>query len=251
VQAIAATVWHALVVGTIEGISELSKQWATWAAQVQLIWNDIKAGAKKAWNWIRKLFDEEFDADAANRLIESAQKQRELEILQTAHNARAAAEAERISMRDDAAREYDARLAELGAENVAAHRALDAEYAARMAENEADLAAARAEWQAAITAARAAGTGGAGEGAGPGALALPPAYGEDFEDVMGQLRDALIGAEDAVREQSARVSTAGAFVTANVLGLQAGAGTNQEIGILQNIDKNTRPLRDADALAFT
>ena len=47
-----------------------------------------------------------------------------------------------------------------------------------------------------------------------------------------------------------QIDAQGTFVAANVLGLQAGSATDRMANGIDKIERNTRPLRDADGVAF-
>jgi len=55
---------------------------------------------------------------------------------------------------------------------------------------------------------------------------------------------------DLLAGQAARIGAQGTFVAANVLGLQAGGVTDRMANGIDKIERNTRPLRDAEGIAF-
>ena len=58
------------------------------------------------------------------------------------------------------------------------------------------------------------------------------------------------GVDDDHLGQPAKIGTQGTFVAANVLSLQAGATTDRMANGIDKIEKNTRPLRNADKIGF-
>lgn len=61
--------------------------------------------------------------------------------------------------------------------------------------------------------------------------------------VEGRLRGIVRG--------PARIGAQGTFVAANVLGLQAGGVSDRMADGIGKIERNTRPLRDADEISFS
>ncbi len=51
--------------------------------------------------------------------------------------------------------------------------------------------------------------------------------------------------------RAANIGAQGAFVATNVLGLQAGGVSDRMADGIDKIERNTRPLRDADEISFT
>ena len=56
---------------------------------------------------------------------------------------------------------------------------------------------------------------------------------------------------DLLAGQAAKIGAQGTFVAANVLGLQAGGATDRMANGIDKIERNTRPLRDANEIGFT
>ncbi|MDY7011618.1 MAG: glycosyltransferase family 39 protein, partial [Planctomycetota bacterium] len=73
--AVVEVVWHALEVGWIETAAFFAKAWYGFVGFFARTWERIKSGAKKAWNWIKSLFDDSVDLEAENKLVEQ-EKQR-------------------------------------------------------------------------------------------------------------------------------------------------------------------------------
>ncbi|HRR86597.1 MAG TPA: hypothetical protein P5316_16420 [Phycisphaerae bacterium] len=238
--AVAEIVWHALEVGWIETTAFFSKLWTGFTSFFAKTWENIKAGAQKAWNWIKSLFDDSVDLEAENKLVEE-QKQAAIARIEDEQKRKTAQrEAERESERRRAAAIHEATLGEIGRENMEKHRALDTEYAQRMAENEADLAKARQEWRDAIDEARKKREAKEAEG-GPDGLEGP-------DDIINKARDALAGLGDIgdlVQQEAAKIGVKGTFNAAAVQGLAAGDAADRTAKASEETAKNTKKLVQA------
>jgi len=239
-------VWHALEVGWIETVAFLGKAWTKFTSFFARTWQNMKAWAKKAWTWIKGLFD---DSTAESRAATYAEIDRQRnEVISKIDDAEqrdlAQREAGRQRKREEAARLHEATLAEIGRENLRKHSELDAEYERRMAENESDLEKARKEWRDAIAEARKKRQTKEAADAGPGKL-------DSADDIIAKTNRALAGMGDLLAGQAAKIGSQGTFVAANVLGLQAGGVTDRMANGIDKIERNTRPLRNAQELSFT
>jgi len=237
-------VWHALEVGWIETVAFLSKAWTKFTSFFARTWENMKAWARKAWTWIKGLFDDSTAESRAATYVE-IDHQRDAAIAKI-DNAQqqdlARREADRQRKREEAARLHAATLAELGRENLRKHSELDAEYERRMAENEADLNAARKNWKQAIEQARKKRQAKKAE-TGPGGLG-------GADDIIDRANQSLSGLGDLLSGQAAKIGSQGTFLAANVLGLQAGGTTDRMANGIDKIERNTRPLRNAQELSF-
>jgi hypothetical protein len=194
-------VWHALEVGWIETTAFFATLWANFTGFFARTWQEIKAGAKKAWNWIRSLFDDSVDLQTENKMVED-QKQAAISRIEDEGKRRAA---EREAERQRAREVHEGTLAEIGRENLDKHSQLDTEYAERMAENEADLARARQEWRDAIATAKSKRQ--EKESAEAGETGSP-------DDILKKARAALAGLGDIgdlVQAEAAKVDVVGTF----------------------------------------
>ncbi len=238
--AIVEVVWHALEVGWIETTAFFSKAWTNFTSFFAKTWERIKSGAKKAWNWIKSLFDDSVDLEAENRLVEE-QKQAAINRIENEQQRRIAQrEAEREADRRRASAVHEATLAEIGRENLEKHRQLDAEYADRMAENEQDLAKARQEWREAIDAARQKRQVKEAE-EGPDGLEGPDAIIDKAQRALDGLGD--IGS--MIGEQAAKIGVKGTFNAAAVRGLAAGDAADRTAKASEETAKNTKRLVQA------
>jgi len=242
--AVVEVVWNALEVGWIETTAFFSKTWAGFTGFFAKTWERIKSGAKKAWNWIKSLFDDSIDLAAENKLVEQ-QKQAAISQIDNEQQRKIAErEAQRQAERQRAAAVHEATMAEIGRENLRKHSELDAEYERRMADNESDLEKARKEWRDAIEEARKKRQTKEAADAGPGKL-------DSADDIIAKATRALAGMGDLLAGQAAKIGSQGTFVAANVLGLQAGGVTDRMANGIDKIERNTRPLRNAQELSFT
>jgi hypothetical protein len=225
-------VWHALEVGWMATVDFFARLWDGFTGFFAKTWQNIKAGAQKAWNWIRSLFDDSVDLQTENRMVEE-QKQAAISRITDEQKRRAA---ERESQRQSARQVHEGTLAEIGRGNLDKHRQLDAEYAERMAENEADLAKARQEWREAIdTAKRKRREKEAGAVEGP-------------DDILRKARDALAGLGDIgdlVRAEAEKVGVRGTFNASALQRLAAGNAADRTATATEETARNTKRLVQA------
>ncbi len=240
--AVVEVVWHALEVGWIETTAFFAKAWYGFVGFFAKTWERIKSGAKKAWNWIKSLFDDSVDLEAENKLVEQEKQKAISQIDDEQQRKTAEREAKRESDRRRATAVHEATMSEIGRENLRKHSELDAEYERRMTDNEADLAKARKEWRDAVEEARKKRK--AKEAAGPDKL-------EGADDIIARANRAIAGMGDLLGRQAAKIGAQGTFVAANVLGLQTGGATDRMANGIDKIEKNTRPLRNAEGVSFT
>lgn len=235
--AVAEIVWHALEVGWIETTAFFSKLWTDFTSFFARTWENIKAGAQKAWNWIKSLFDDSIDLEAENKLVEQKKQEAIARIEDEQQRKLAQREAQREAERRRAAAIHEATLAEIGRENLAKHRELDTEYAQRMAENEADLAKARQEWREAIEAARKKREAKEAEAAPEGL--------EGPDDLINKARQALAGLGDLVHQEAEKIGVRGTFNAAAIQGLAAGDAADRTAKATEETAKNTKKLLQA------
>jgi hypothetical protein len=242
--AVVEIVWHALEVGWIETVAFLGKAWTKFTSFFARTWERMKAWAKKAWTWIKGLFDDS-TAESRAATYSEIDRQKEAAIAQIEGEEQrelARREAERLRKREEAAAVHEATMAEIGRQNLRKHHELDAEYERRMGENEDDLAKARQEWKDATETARKKRQAKEAE-EGPGKL-------DSADDIIDKANRALAGMGDLLAGQAAKIGAQGTFVAANVLGLQAGGVSDRMANGIDKIERNTRPLRDADEISF-
>ncbi len=236
--AVAEIVWHALEIGWIETTAFFSKLWAGFTGFFAKTWENIKAGAQKAWNWIKSLFDDSVDLETENKMVEE-QKQAAIAGIEDEQQRQIAQrEAQREAERRRAAAVHEATLGEIGRQNQEKHRALDTEYAQRMAENEADLAKTRQEWREAIETAK---RKRQEQESAPDVLEGP-------DDIINKARDALAGLGDIgdlMQQEAAKIGVRGTFNAAAIQGLAGGDVADRTAKATEETAKNTRKLVQA------
>jgi len=136
-------IWHGLEVAWIEVTSFLSKTWTKFSTGVVKAWRWTGNKLRKAWNSIKGLFSDSFDAEAANRSADEAYKTG-IEKLNAERDAKIKArEEKRKADRESAKAVHDATLSNIVKEQDEREKALDDEYDRRVKNAEAEVAAAR------------------------------------------------------------------------------------------------------------
>ena len=229
--ALVETVWHALEVGWMATVDFFASLWEGFTGFFAKTWQNIKAGAQKAWNWIRSLFDDSVDLQTENQMVED-QKQAAISSIEDEQKRRAAA---REAERQRASELHEATLAGIGQENLDKHAELDAEYAERMAENEADLAKARQEWREAIDTAKK-----KRQEKEAGAMEGPDDLTQKARESLADLGD--IG--DIVQAEAAKVDVVGTFSAeaTDRMGVGPTAAEERTARASEETAKNTRKI---------
>lgn len=229
--ALVETVWHALEVGWMATVDFFASLWEGFTGFFAKTWQNIKAGAQKAWNWIRSLFDDSVDLQTENQMVED-QKQAAISSIEDEQKRRAAA---REAERQRASELHEATLAGIGQENLDKHAELDAEYAEHMAENEADLAKARQEWREAIDTAKK-----KRQEKEAGAMEGPDDLTQKARDSLADLGD--IG--DLVQAEAAKVDVVGTFSAeaTDRMGVGPTAAEERTARASEETAKNTRKI---------
>jgi hypothetical protein len=226
--AAAQTVWHGLEVGWIETTAFFSRCWQGFVSFFAKSWENIKAGAQKAWNWIKSLFDDSFDLQTENKMVEDQRQQAIGTIEDEKQRKLAEREAERQSQRDQAARMNDATLEEIGRQHAEKYKSLDDEYDARMAENTKDLEAARKEWKDSI--------GRAKDKRAEKELEKPAA--------VEKANTAWMDVGDVLTEAANKISVTGTFNATAAWGLGTGSAADRTAKATEETARNTKRLLD-------
>lgn len=205
---IAADAWHDLRTGWIGLTAFLAKTWTRFSSRVALEWATITNLATKAWNWIKGLFDESFDVEAANLAADRALVAAERQIDEERNAALAELETARQHDLAEEQKRYQARKQEIVEQDAAASRELETETATKLAKTKADLEQARKELDAALAQARQKRPN-QGDQNAPDS---PSKWLADLKDQLASLGDLL----------AAKASVIGTFNVASTLGLQAG-----------------------------
>ena len=230
--AVGEYVWYGLEVAWIETTSFLSQTWTKFTAWVQKAWAWCGNALTKSWNKIKGLFDDSFDADAANAAADQAYEAGMQRIEQEKNAKLAEREQRRASEREQSKRIHEATLTEIGREALAKEQALDDEYNQRIAKSQAAVDAAKQEWQAAVAEANAPAAGGK---KGPGELTDPNQFIKDAQAALAGVGDLLdkTGPKEAVR---------GTFNAAAIQGLQASGTAERTAKATEDTAKNTKTL---------
>jgi len=226
--AAAQTVWHGLEVGWIETMAFFSRCWQGFVSFFAKTWENIKAGAQKAWNWIKSLFDDSFDLETENKMVEDQRQQAIAQIEDEKQRKLAEREAERQSQREQAARMNDATLEEIGRQHAEKYQALDDEYNARMAENTKDLEAARKEWKDSIQRAK--------DKRAEKELEKPAA--------VEKANTAWMDVGDVLTEAANKISVTGTFNATAAWGLGTGSAADRTAKATEETARNTKRLLD-------
>jgi len=230
--AIGEYVWHGLEVAWIETTSFLSQTWTKFTSWVQKAWSWCGNALTKAWNKIKGLFDESFDADAANAAADQAYEAGIQRIEQEKNAKLAEREQRRAAEREQAKRIHEATLTQIGKEALEKEAALDREYNERIKKSQDAVDAAKQEWQKAVDEANAPA---AGEKKGPGGLKDPNQFIKD-----AQL--ALAGVGDLLDKAGPKESVRGTFNVAAIQGLQATGAAERTAKATEDTAKNTKTL---------
>ena len=143
-------VWHGLEVAWIETTAWLSNVWTRFCQGIGKAWNWAGTQVSKAWSWLRGLFDDSFDSDAAYAGADAWLEQENQKVDQGANAAVKAREAEREAQRKREDEIHERAMRSVDEEQTAKKKALEDEYDQRIAAAQAEVDAARKEWQDAI-----------------------------------------------------------------------------------------------------
>jgi hypothetical protein len=222
------TVWNGLEVGWIETTAFFSKCWQGFVTFFAKSWEYIKSGAQKAWNWIKSLFDESFDLQTENKLVEDQKQQAIQKIEDEAQRKTAEREAEHQRRRDEQALKNDQILEEIGRQHAEKYKALDDEYDYRMAENTKDLEAARKEWKDSLQRAK--------EKRVEKELEKPQS--------IEKANSAWMDVGDALTEAANKISVTGTFNASVAWGLGTGSAADRTAKATEETARNTKRLLD-------
>ena len=248
-----------LVNGTISGIlaaweigtHAIADTWNWLVGLLRRVWTGFADWFRTTWdgitNWLAKRMIDAYSIVGGLSDEEAAEAKKGLDEKHAAYVKQVEAErtaddkawADRQKKREE---EHSRRLAEIGEEFEATQGVLKSNRDAAVDAAKAELDAARKEWQAAIATAKEKRK--TREAAGPGKMEGP-------DDLLDRARQSISGAPDALADQAARIGAQGTFNAASILGLQAGGVADRMANGIEKIEKNTRPLRDIDGLAFT
>jgi len=225
-------VWYGLEIAWIETTSFMSQTWTRFTAWMMKAWNWCGNALTKAWNKIKGLFDDTFDADAANAAADQAYEAGMQRIEQEKNAKLNEREQRRANERAQAKQLHDATLAAIGKEALEKEAALDKEYNDHIAKGQAAVDAAKKEWQSAIAEVNATSKG---ERKGP----------DGGDDPLKWLHDAMAaleGAGDLLDQNGPKESARGTFNAAAIQGLQVSAVDERIAKATEATEKNTKTL---------
>ena len=227
-MAAAQTVWHGLEVGWIETTAFFARTWQGFVSFFAKTWENIKAGAQKTWNWIKSLFDDSFDLQTENKMVEDQRQQAIGTIEDEKQRKLAEREAQRQGQREKEAAKHDQVLEEIGREHAEKYQQLDNEYDSRMAENTKELEAARKEWKDSIQRAK--------DKRAEKELEKPAA--------VEKANTAWMDIGNILTEAANKISVTGTFNATAAWGLGTGSAADRTAKASEETARNTKRLLD-------
>jgi len=229
-RSIFSTVAYGLRVAWVETTAFLSDTWTSFVNGVLTAWHWVGKQLTHAWNWLKSLWDDGFDAEAANASADAAYEATKKRIDGEAAARKKAIEDQRVIEREAEATAYDSTLRDIAFETQARRQALQKEHDEKIKTAEAGLDAARKEWQEARGAAKQARK--TKETGGPGSLKGP-------DELLKRIGDAAAGLGDAVK-----ASVSGTFNASALFGMGAGTAAERTAKATEQTAKNTKKLLD-------
>jgi len=230
--ALAELVWHGLEIGWIETTAFLSKTWTRFVTFFKQTWENMKWAAKRAWVWIKSVFDDSVDTQAENAKIDEARNEAFRRIADERNRAIHERERQRQRNREAEERRHQARMLEIGKAHQRKRDEMANEYRDRMKAAEDELARAREEWKAALAEAAKKRKAREAEGAGPGHLKGP-------DDLLNRIQATAGGLSDQIK-----TSVRGTFnAAAGLFGFGTGSAMERTAEATEKTEKNTREMR--------
>jgi len=196
----------------------------------------VAKSLEETWNKLKGVFDDSFDAEAANKAVEGRYKQSRDAMWNEAKKQLGEREAQRAAQRKQARQAHEDTISELSRQAEAEKQRLQGEYDQKMKSNQDELDAARKEWRDALEAAKQKRQAKEAEG-GPGKMEGP-------EDLLAKLRGGVAGLGDLLdRTAKKTISAAGTFNAAALLGLQAGGADDRIANATERTAKGVEGLR--------
>ena len=147
------SVWYGLEVAWIETTAFLKQAWYGFVGFFERGWLAMKTVATKTWNWIKSLFDDSIDLEAANKQIDVEYQAKLNEIDNEKDRKSAERELQRKQERDDAKSTHDTVMNDLTKIYTDKAQELDKQRAKEDEAADKELADARAELKEAVDAA--------------------------------------------------------------------------------------------------
>jgi TP901 family phage tail tape measure protein len=221
-------VWHGLEVGWIETTAFFSKCWQGFVGFFAKSWEKIKAGAKKAWNWIKSLFDESFDLEANNKLVEDQKQAAITKIEDRQQQKIAQRQAKRQQQRESAAKMNEAVLEQIGLEHQKKYDALEDGYNEKMSQNEKDLTEARKAWSEAISTAK--------------DKRKAKESAPETMDGPSKLDSIIAGLESNIADSVSKIGISGTFNATAAFGMGSGSAMDRTAKATEKTAENTDKL---------
>ena len=221
---------HGLAVAWIETTSFLADTWAGFVNGVLTAWQWVGKQLTKAWNWIKGLFDDSFDTDAANQAADQAYAAAKANLDKEMTDRKKAIEDQRASERDAEQKDFADRLRGIAAETAARRNALQKEHDAKIKAAEADVDAAKKEFDQVRKTARNARKAKEARDSGPGSLQGP-------DDLLKRIDNTVAGLGDAVK-----TSITGTFNASALFGIGASSAADRTATATEQTARNTKKL---------
>jgi len=234
-RSIFSTVGYGLKVAWIETTAFLADTWTGFVNGVLTAWYWVGNKITHAWNWLKSLWDDSFDAEAANAAADQAYEATKKGIDAEAAARKKAIEDQRAAERVAEAKDYDDSLRKIAFETQASRQALQKEHDAKIKAAEAGLDAARKEWQGARGAAKEARQAKEAGAWGPRKTGSDVFGG--YNDLWQKIQGASSGLSDAIK-----TSVTGTFNASALFGMGAGTAADRTAKATEDTAKNTKKL---------
>jgi hypothetical protein len=229
-------IWHGLEVAWIETTAFLSSVWTNFCAGIHHAWMWVAKSLEETWNKIKGVFDDSFDAGAANAAVEKQYQQARDQMWNEAKRQLGARDAQRAAEREQARQTHEGTLNELLRQGEEKKRQQQEEYDKKMQNNQQELDSARKEWKDAIDQAKQKRK--EKEAKGPDKMEGP-------DDLLDKARRKLGGLGDLMDQSMKKtIGVKGTFNAMEARGLGAGGATDRLANAAEETAKNTRKLVD-------
>jgi hypothetical protein len=242
-RSIFSTVGYGLKVAWIETTAFLADTWTGFVNGVLTAWYWVGNKITHAWNWLKSLWDDSFDAEAANAAADKAYEATKKGIDAEAAARKKAIEDQRAAERTAEAKDYDDTLRKIAFETQASRQALQKEHDAKIKAAEAGLDTARKEWQGARRAAKEARQAKESGAWGPRRTGNEVFGG--YNDLWQKIQGASSGLSDAIKS-----SVTGTFNASALFGMGAGTAADRTAKATEETAKGVKKLVDKPGPAF-
>ena len=237
VRSIFAWVTHGLEIAWIETTSFLADTWSGFVNGVLTAWHWVGKQLTHAWNWIKSLFDDSFDADAANQAADQAYAATKANLDKEMSDRKKAIEDQRASERGAEQKDFEDKLRNIATETADRRNALQKEHDAKIKAAEAGVDAAKKEFDQVRKTARDARKAKEAKDSGPGSLQGP-------DVLLKRIGDAAAGLGDQIK-----TTVTGTFNASALFGMGASSAADRTAKATEQTAKNTKKLLDTVDLA--